>query len=533
MKRILTICLTLAIAFVTTAGLSKAQAACVVTNVGGLTGYLHVAGCATGETVTEKRFKGTAPAGVTTNEGCIGYSQNLTSTAVANGDYTPGPGPGQCEQIDIGSNGVARYGGASKVCGDTCTTSAECKNPSANGAPVACVAGKCANTACAAGMTIPGANCSCGANTRRCGQTCSGALGLCGPGQGTCTYVNTNGPYCPWGWSQTYCAGSSNGYKVTACTSGDTGGGYLVGPNGKVSGLTVAEITASCSICGNGTVEGTEQCDMGANNGKPGYPCSATCTLPTPSPVVTPSPTPTPSALICDLTPTFTSTGSVSAWKYGDMITFSVGAVPSTRIPSGGSARYEGQASAYRGTTLVKTITLVPINATASQFQAMKVDVANSTYYFRFRYCVKTSAGIETCSNWGVWAVPMVGDPTPPPTTKTVKIVKDATTGWMDIDAINENGALVQQNSTRFTYSGTWQTDTSTVYSGGTSTYSGTAGASVTFTTSSPSVKLLTTRASNRATFDVFVNGVKKATLSTVNATRQDQYTIDLSSYLQ
>lgn len=166
-------------------------------------------------------------------------------------------------------------------CGDKCTTSADCRNPSANGAPVACVNGTCQNTLCAAGQTIPGANCSCGANTRKCGQTCSGALGLCAPGQGTCTYVNTSGPYCPWGWSQTYCAGSSNGYKRTACTTGDApGGGYLVGPAGKTSGLTVAEITASCQVCGNGSIETGEYCDDGKLNGDATQcTCSKSCQL--------------------------------------------------------------------------------------------------------------------------------------------------------------------------------------------------------------------------------------------------------------
>ncbi len=166
-------------------------------------------------------------------------------------------------------------------CGDKCTTSAQCRNPSANGAPVACVNGTCQNTLCAAGQTIPGANCSCGANTRKCGQTCSGALGLCAPGQGTCTYVNTSGPYCPWGWSQTYCAGSSNGYKRTACTTGDApGGGYLVGPAGKTSGLTVAEISASCQVCGNGSIETGEYCDDGKLNGDATQcTCSKSCQL--------------------------------------------------------------------------------------------------------------------------------------------------------------------------------------------------------------------------------------------------------------
>src|SRR6185369_5465773 len=31
------------------------------------------------------------------------------------------------------------------------------------------------------------------------------------------------------------------------------------------------------AVCGNGKVEGGEQCDGGENNGKDGYPCSSTC----------------------------------------------------------------------------------------------------------------------------------------------------------------------------------------------------------------------------------------------------------------
>jgi hypothetical protein len=131
-------------------------------------------------------------------------------------------------------------------------------------------------------------------------------------------------------------------------------------------------------------------------------PNSTTCGGgPTPTPVP-----PTPSALVCDLNVSWTSNANPDAWKFGDMITFTVAPAPSSRIPTGGSIRYEGQVASYRGTTNVQSITLTPISAGASKFQPMKVERANSTYYFRFRYCVKTSAGVETCSNWGSWQVP-------------------------------------------------------------------------------------------------------------------------------
>ncbi|MEP7166850.1 MAG: hypothetical protein ABI758_02640 [Candidatus Woesebacteria bacterium] len=126
-------------------------------------------------------------------------------------------------------------------------------------------------------------------------------------------------------------------------------------------------------------------------------PTSATCIEGLP---------PTPSALVCDLDIHWASNANPDAWKYGDMITFTANPAPSARIPSGGSIRYDGQVAAYRGTTKASDVTLTPISAGASQFQPMKVTVANSTYYFRFRYCVKTSAGVETCSNWGAWQVP-------------------------------------------------------------------------------------------------------------------------------
>lgn len=710
-------------------GRAKAQAACTVTVRNGVHGYIHIEGCGTNEVVGGSTAKGKAPAGTTTDAGCIGYSQNRVERTFGNGDNTPTPGAGECHQIDICSQplvngicqgtsyGVVLYGdGGGLSCGDKCTTTAECRNPSANGSPVACINGTCQNTMCAVGMTIPGANCSCGANLRKCGQTCSATLGLCAPGQGACTYVNTAGPVCPFGWSQTYCAGSSNGYKLAACTTGDApGGSYLVGPTGKTSGLTAAEIADSCSVCGNGTVEGSEQCDDGAANGSSTSMCTAvtckkvtcnqTCTddstcggvlhtvtiqasltatqdfafdyildkgvyaeaaplinwslatgvidasahlgtyiysntnnaaivyktyspvitlrtatgprrgaikvlvdgvlkqtiaattlvgptkwidisIPvataskytcynsgttkncrlsanpqsaTCSGVVTTTPTPTPSSLVCDLTPTFTSTGNVSNWKYGDSITYSVGAVPATRIPAGGSVRYEGEYAAYRGTTLMKKLALTPINATASKFNPIKVEYGNSNYYFHFRYCVKTSAGVETCSPWGAWAVPatatatpvsspitcapapvcpagsalIYGDPqnggcpayqcstlpaaTPLP-VNVVKWVNTINTGSrpnMTVDYIKEGTTILENTSNRLQYVGSWALNASSpTASGGNVTETVQSGDSVSLVTTAPTVAYRTQTFNTRSEVTVYVNNVLRTTLT-------------------
>lgn len=134
-------------------------------------------------------------------------------------------------------------------------------------------------------------------------------------------------------------------------------------------------------------------------------PTSPTCGPVTSSPTPTPVP-PTPSPLVCDLNVSWTSNGNPDAWKFGDMVTFTVAPAPSSRIPTGGSIRYEGQVAAYRGTSNVQSITLTPISTGASKFQPMKVERANSTYYFRFRYCVKSASGQEACTNWGSWQVP-------------------------------------------------------------------------------------------------------------------------------
>lgn len=699
---------------------------------------------------------GTPPVGACdgcSDEGSCGANGKKGTFALATDTYHP-----ECKAQRGYCSGTTYCGGGGTapapvtgnlVCGDACTSSSQCRNPSGNGSPVACINGTCQNTMCAEGMTVPGGNCSCGANTRKCGQSCSGTVGLCGPGQGTCTYVNppshwyTGQPDCAWG-SAAYCVGTQNGFSRVQCTTGDApGGGYARDPSGNVKTIDTSTLAPSCQVCGNGDVEVNEQCDDGKLNGT-ACGCSKTCehftmvlsangtndqvtvasgsnvtldwksagmtscvaqdgwtgekaltgtetinnvvantqytlkclqtgtsrpvyssvvvnitgktaapvinfkingssapvvygkpvnwatqfgvfnayfnwttsgatscvgtTNPSPQTVypfpggvpykmsasvagwflfdqtqpvnltsktaalsvindagaskygvfkfsctglggtttktivvvtdktpakqacaapgtfITPPPTAAP--LVCSMPVTITSTGNKDSWKIGDKITFSLPAVSASSIPSGATLRYEGEVKAYRGSTQILSKVLTPINATASQFTPIQISAVNATYYYHFRYCVKSSSGTETCSAWGEWTLP-----TPPP-AKTVKLIKDGTTGWMDVDAINENGGLTQQTSSRFAYTGSWATDTNAVYNGGSSTYTGTAGATVTFSTTASSLKLMTTRASNRATFDVYVNGVKKTTVSTKNSTRQDQFVIDLTPYL-
>src|SRR5581483_5424406 len=48
---------------------------------------------------------------------------------------------------------------------------------------------------------------------------------------------------------------------------------------GSLTGPDVGTCTPlpACAVCGNGVVEGTEQCDDGTANGTPGDPCSTSC----------------------------------------------------------------------------------------------------------------------------------------------------------------------------------------------------------------------------------------------------------------
>lgn len=255
-----------------------------------------------------------------------GTCESGESTATCPGDCPaggpgPGPGPGSCDGCsDAGScsgkggsysgssasnhpecaaqggycSGTTNCGGppsgtpppGNLSCGQSCTSSSQCRNPSPANVPTACINGTCQSTMCPVGMTIPGANCSCGANTRKCGQTCNASIGLCGPGQGFCTHINPPGnwydglPDCLD--NNTYCAGSRNGFSQPKCNYTDTGNSYLnkdnaVGTNSWKLNIIPDDVIMSCQLCGNGTIEAPEVCDAGTNNGTSASTCTTSC----------------------------------------------------------------------------------------------------------------------------------------------------------------------------------------------------------------------------------------------------------------
>ena len=68
------------------------------------------------------------------------------------------------------------------------------------------------------------------------------------------------------------------------------------------------------------------------------------------------------------------------------------------------------------------------------------------------------------------------------------------------------------------TYTGTWQTESSTAYFGGAETYSLTAGDSVSYTFTGSSFAWVGKKASNRGAADVYVDGTLMATVDTHRA---------------
>jgi hypothetical protein len=97
------------------------------------------------------------------------------------------------------------------------------------------------------------------------------------------------------------------------------------------------------------------------------------------------------------------------------------------------------------------------------------------------------------------------------------------------VDAVGKVGAwatgpivapyLYQQTSST-AFSGSWLTQSSTAYSGGSVRYASALGASATFTsTFTRSIGFVTTKAASRGSFRVYIDGVLKATVSAYSAT--------------
>jgi hypothetical protein len=93
------------------------------------------------------------------------------------------------------------------------------------------------------------------------------------------------------------------------------------------------------------------------------------------------------------------------------------------------------------------------------------------------------------------------------------------------IDAVGQAGGwrvsptfrpYLTQSTSSTTTSGTWHTTSSSSYSGGSTRYATASGARITFTaTSARSIAIVTTKATSRGSFKVYVDDVYKATIST------------------
>ena len=97
------------------------------------------------------------------------------------------------------------------------------------------------------------------------------------------------------------------------------------------------------------------------------------------------------------------------------------------------------------------------------------------------------------------------------------------------IDAVGNVGAptygptyhpTLYQQTSGTVYTGTWGTGTGSGYSGGSVRYASTAGRYATFTTTTArSIAIVTTKASSRGSFKVYVDNVYKGTISTYSTT--------------
>jgi fibro-slime domain-containing protein len=123
---------------------------------------------------------------------------------------------------------------------------------------------QCATT-CGDGVVTAGKECDCGDGTVAVPAGCPGPNN--DTTYGGCTTQCTWGPYCGDGILQNPPEQCDLGSVNNVANYGDKGG-----------------CTPACqlaSYCGDGVVDSDygEQCDLGANNGQQGQPCSSTCTV--------------------------------------------------------------------------------------------------------------------------------------------------------------------------------------------------------------------------------------------------------------
>lgn len=203
----------------------------------------------------------------TDGDGCTCPSGCQNST-VGNG--------ASCGVVSTGGGGNTNTGGGTTTtksqCGGSCTTNADCA-ASPSGASVVCRNGVCENAACAAGKTVPGANCECSA-LNACGQPCSASLGLCQAGS-QCGFIGS-ATACTSA-AQSYCLPTSPYRSYTLATCSGIAAYNLRSPLG-TDVTTQAQILEACTqptttataVCGDGVCSASES----------SFTCPNDCTLP-------------------------------------------------------------------------------------------------------------------------------------------------------------------------------------------------------------------------------------------------------------
>ena len=91
--------------------------------------------------------------------------------------------------------------------------------------------------------------------------------------------------------------------------------------------------------------------------------------------------------------------------------------------------------------------------------------------------------------------------------------------------------ATVYQSSSGVTYTGTWSTQSSSAFSGGSTRYSTKAGSSASFKTTGRSFGIVSTRASTRGKVKVYVDGVLKATVTLTASSTANRRLVYVTSY--
>ncbi len=136
----------------------------------------------------------------------------------------------------------------------------------------------------------------------------------------------------------------------------------------------------------------------------------------------------------------------------------------------------------------------------------------------------------------------------PPVTTATATGLTNGTSYTFTVTATNAAGtgpasaasnAVVPSGLTRYqdtsaaiTYVNTWTTATSSVWSGGSEKYSKIAGASATFTLTGTQVSWISSKASNRGSAKVYLDGALLTTVSTYSTTTQNSVMVWKSAVL-